>query len=139
MYNSPRNRFVAGFIGSPPMNFLDGSIKDRRLEYEEGCYTLPDRIVLALREDKASEVTLGIRPENIQLFLREMPHSIRGRTSIVQTLGSDNFVAVEVGGENIFLIRISPKENIPLDSEAWLKLDTDRVHLFDQKSGERMI
>ena len=140
VYDSPKNRFVAGFIGSPPMNFLNGILEDGKLKYDGGSYLFPDELAQKVRKNvKVSEVTLGVRPEDIRMTLKEVDHAIKGKTSIIQTLGSDNFVAIEIGRENISLVRVSPKENIPLDSDAWLVLDSDRVHLFDQKSGERII
>lgn len=140
VYDSPQSKFVAGFIGSPPMNFVNGTIKDGKLEYEGGSYLLPDELARKVhKNEKISEVTLGVRPENIRLSMKKEARAIEGKTSIIQTLGSDNFVAIEIGRENIFLVRVSPKEDIPLDSDAWLVLDMDRVHLFDQESGERLI
>ena len=139
VYDTPKNKFVAGFIGSPPMNFIEGTIKDGKLEYEGGSYLLPDKLVQKARKnEKISKITLGIRPEDIRLSMKKEAHAIKGKTSIIQTLGSDNFVAVEIQKENIFMVRVSPKEDVPLDSDAYLVLDMDRMHLFDQESGERI-
>jgi len=139
VYDSPVNKFVAGFIGSPPMNFLDGTLEGGKFEYEGSCYELPDKLSRAVRKNvKVSDVTLGVRPEDIALSFKETDNSMGGKTSIVQTLGSDNFVAVELDG-TIFMVRVAPTTEIPLDSDVWLIPKGDRVHFFDRKSGECLI
>ncbi|MDT4899140.1 MAG: multiple sugar transport system ATP-binding protein [Pseudonocardiales bacterium] len=99
LYNSPANLFVAGFIGSPAMNFLPATLEDGKLRTALGDMPLSDekRHTLESR-DSSREVLLGVRPENFEdlalVTAENKPHGITFRATIdvVESMGSDNFV-----------------------------------------------
>ena len=99
LYDSPVNLFVAGFIGSPAMNFLSGALEDGKLRTSLGDFTLSDRLRREVEsEGTGSQVIVGVRPENFEdaslVSADARPSGITFRTSIdvLESLGSDVFV-----------------------------------------------
>jgi len=95
---------------------------------------LPGEIV-PLVKDK--NVTVGIRPEDFKLSLKEGPDSIKGKSSVIETLGSDNYLYVEVS-DILVSVRLKPEEKIGEGEDVWLVFEVKRVHKFDKGSGKRI-
>ncbi|PHP66254.1 sugar ABC transporter ATP-binding protein [Zhengella mangrovi] len=108
LYRTPRNLFVAGFIGSPRMNFLTG---------EE-----------ARRRDAA---TVGIRPEHIDLSTTE--GAWKGRVTVSEHLGSDTMLHAEVDGLGTITVRADGEVGAHHGDTVWLTPQTDKIHRFDDK------
>ncbi|MEO6298703.1 MAG: ABC transporter ATP-binding protein [Paracoccaceae bacterium] len=105
LYESPNSIFVAGFIGSPKMNFLTG-----KLAADQGC------------------TTLGIRPEHIEIS----PTGIwQGDVVHTEDLGSDNYLFVEVGGQDAMIVRQPGKLKVALGSRIGLNPMPGQLHKFD--------
>jgi multiple sugar transport system ATP-binding protein len=130
LYDFPTNLFVAGFIGSQSMNFLDGTI-------QQGCFIskygtrvpLPD----AHLQTSGESVRLGIRPENLELDQADFPAKIL----TVEPTGSETQVLMQLAGQNvigIFRERIANRPGYILG----LSLQPDRIHQFDAKAGQRL-
>jgi multiple sugar transport system ATP-binding protein len=107
LYSSPSNLFVAGFIGSPAMNFLPGRLEDNRLRTSLGDFPVPDRLRQAVESRNAPrDLIVGIRPEAFEdaalVSDESKSNGITFRTTVdvVESMGSDNFVyfGVDVGG-----------------------------------------
>lgn len=139
LYHAPANRFVAGFIGSPPMNFIDGKLEEegRELFFVEGemkFKVLDDkRQKLSIYGKRA--VTLGIRPENI----RHVSKNTEGETTLavvdlVETLGNEILLYVSVNN-NSLVARVPPGENLKEGEKIILSFDLEKVHFFDVKTG----
>lgn len=116
VYEKPEDIFTAGFIGSPTMNFLNSEI-------------------FPFVKDK--NIIVGIRPEDLKLSLKEVPNSIKGKASVIETLGSDNYLYVEVS-DTLVSVRLKPEEKVLEGEEVWLVFEEKRVHRFDKNSGERV-
>jgi multiple sugar transport system ATP-binding protein len=106
LYDRPNNLFVAGFIGSPAMNFLSGTLEEGKLRTSLGDFPLTDQIRRALTEAKTDrQVIVGVRPENFEdaslVGTDNRPHGITFRTTIdvVESMGSDVFVYFTQGRE----------------------------------------
>ena len=137
LYSSPVNRFVAGFIGSPPMNFVDGraQMTDGRLAFvADGVrVNLPaDRIAAAV---SLEAITLGIRPEDLEVVVAErLPTDaprggLSGRVLLVERLGGTSHVHCEVGPYRL-LASVST-EHLPEPGDlVELQVPSARVHLF---------
>jgi ABC-type sugar transport system ATPase subunit len=137
LYRTPVNRFVAGFIGTPPMNFLTG-----RLVMENGGVEfLTEHARVAVRPERvaasrASEsITLGVRPEDLRLAPTAEPSDVRrsdrlaGRVVLVERLGGTSHVHFEVGPHRM-LASISD-ESLPLVGDTIaVRVPAERVHLF---------
>ncbi len=133
VYRAPANRFVAGFIGTPPMNFVDG-----RLENEHGGLAFVSdalRIPLAdgrrpsPRPEPSEAVTIGVRPEDLALTDTAAPNTISGQLVLAEVLGATTHLHVEMGGRR--LIAAVPSGPAP-PSEAVVNLTIDpvRLHFF---------
>lgn len=141
LYNHPKNMFVAGFIGSPQMNFLTCTIEKQKNIYYAKFYDekleLPERMndYLLMYENK--EVILGIRPENLSVSETKQKNTIRFYVDIAEMTGADYYLYGKSGNKNL-IANISSNHNIETDKEYFLKLDIDRIHIFD-KINERLI
>ncbi len=130
LYDRPGNTFVAGFIGSPAMNFLKGRV-DGGSFHADGGAVLPCPQGRQLAPGRC--VTYGIRPEHFQLHGEGLPAQV----VVVEPTGSETQVIVRVGGQElacVFRDRISAAPG----STLHIAPDPDRVHLFDEGSGLRI-
>jgi multiple sugar transport system ATP-binding protein len=135
IYTKPANKFVAGFIGSPPMNFLHGNLIEENgsyiFVYKSGKLELPKTMNQKIKtEIHQKQVVLGIRPEDIEISLTPQQNAIEGISVVTETLGSDDFVAVEVD-DQLFSVRIEPGSNFPLDQKVYLRAKEEKIHLFN--------
>ncbi|MGH9422028.1 MAG: ABC transporter ATP-binding protein, partial [Thermoanaerobaculia bacterium] len=155
LYDHPANKFVAGFIGSPAMNFVTGTISSGTpLQFvaSGGAFTLEIPPSLASRVDGlvGRPVTLGIRPEDVSvapvsgppLFTGEStivdpPVTAPARLDIVEALGNEVFVYATVGSFSL-TARIAPRPLPRLGEPVTLAFDLAKAHLFDEQTGERV-
>jgi multiple sugar transport system ATP-binding protein len=131
LYDRPNNRFVAGFIGSPSMNFIEGKVKGAGFETTSGLHLpLPARPAAA---DGAPAV-YGLRPEHIALDPNGIPVTVK----VVEPTGSETQVFVDAGGQQIVCVF---RERVTAGPGETIKIaaDPQLVHLFDAKDGKRLI
>jgi multiple sugar transport system ATP-binding protein len=138
VYYHPANVFVAGFIGSPPMNFVEGEIvHEGGTDYfTRGAlrYPIPPRLAQRLQEPgRTSSVVLGVRPESIGVS-HEGP-GIAGTVYVEEPLGSDVFLTVDVEKAHI-IVRTAPEFRSNFGEQVYLTFNPQKLYLFDQKSGE---
>jgi multiple sugar transport system ATP-binding protein len=154
LYDYPANRFVAGFIGSPAMNFITARIgrQPGGLALEMGGQTmaLPPNFLAgrpALGQYLEQPVTLGIRPEHIALAFQAeeagAPEVIRVRVEMVETLGPVNYVHFSLpdpltpeNGKISWTAALDPAVRTAPDWEMDLSFNPHRLHLFDRDSGQ---
>jgi multiple sugar transport system ATP-binding protein len=145
IYDSPVDRFVGGFIGNPPMNFLEVTI---RQDGPEGALAAevsgagsvligPARDHPGLGSRAQTTVLLGIRAEHIHLAREDSPPDglVRARCTVVEPLGSHNLLTVQVGGQQL-KVAARPEQAVGEDQELWLRLDTGRIRWLDADSGQ---
>ena len=130
LYDRPANLFVAGFIGSPAMNFVKGRIDGSGFA-ADGGFRLPITGAPAASEGRSA--VYGLRPEAIRLD----GAGLEARVHVVEPMGSETQVVADIGGQNITCvfrerIQAKPGEIIRITPEAAL------THLFDQDSGRRL-
>jgi ABC-type sugar transport system ATPase subunit len=137
LYRAPANRFVAGFIGTPPMNFVDG-----RLEHgDDAPLFVADGLRVPLGRGRATTppqpVTLGIRPEALRLARVPGDDTLSGHVVLVERLGGTSHVHVTVGLHR--LVAAVAGEPLPDVGEVMgLQVPSDAVHLFDA-DGRAMV
>ena len=138
IYNKPSNLFVAGFIGSPSMNFLQGSTVDGGKTFVFGDH----RINLAGYDGGAvlerDQAVLGVRPEHITV-LHEAPvgPSIPAVVEIDEHLGADGLLWLKAGTKDI-CVRVPVEGRLPSGTRVHLALDIAKASLFDAKSEQRI-
>ncbi len=141
LYNHPVNRFVASFIGSPAMNFLEGTIADGT--FRSPGLTVPMTGHLEPARSRGGAVTLGIRPEDLELVGKTRGQEARPGTlavtaRVVEPMGNEIFLHASLG-ETPLLARIGPEYVPEVGAEYLLELDTGRAHLFDAETGESLL
>ncbi len=130
LYNRPANRFVAGFIGSPPMNVIPVQVQAPfLLVHPEFRLSLPSGWDDRLLPYDTREALLGIRPEHLSLAL-PAPKNICGHITHLEALGSETYLTVQAEGLTL-LAKISPDETVRVGNEVWLAIAPEKVHLFD--------
>lgn len=135
VYGKPANVFVAGFIGSPPMNFAHGIIRGKSpLEIECNGKTLSPSVEQLPGSNK---VILGIRPEDIPVSSGRTGAGIEGTILIIEPAGSFNWVDIDWNG--ITFRGYAPAEaKLETGMKAWMELPSDRILVFDAASEKRL-
>jgi multiple sugar transport system ATP-binding protein len=139
LYGHPTNKFVAGFIGSPAMNFLDVGINEVSgqivAETQGFRLTVPPAKAAALRAYKGQQVAFGVRPEDVHLATGADPahHSFDATVEVVEPLGSEILLDVRAG-EHPIVARVDPGTRVKVHETVRLALDPERLHFFDFES-----
>jgi multiple sugar transport system ATP-binding protein len=135
LYDEPANLFVAGFIGSPAMNFLPGTVRIdqgvRQIELADGT-RIP--APAAVRIESGQAVIFGTRPENLSL---EVGDAIPVQVVTVEPTGADTFVVCRHLGTELAAV-FRERHSFTPGSTIYLRPDTTRCHLFDPDSGMRL-
>lgn len=147
LYSQPCNLFVAGFIGSPQMNFIDAEIKvkdgNTYLEFDGGSVKLPEGKVKKLKETgfSGSKVILGIRPEDIhddEMFLSSVDDEIDAHVDFLEPLGAETYLYLIVGSKNI-IARVNPRTTAKIGMGVKIGFDPTKIHLFDPETEKTII
>jgi multiple sugar transport system ATP-binding protein len=135
LYDTPANRFVAGFIGSPAMNFIDVTATDGKLTGPDGWTApLPDRLKNAVGSG-TRKLIAGIRPEHLELKEAEgQTATLPGRADVVEYLGNEELLHVTAVGQDVVAIVDSDNRVKPGDV-LQLLVPLNKLHLFDAESG----
>ncbi|MBD2384393.1 ABC transporter ATP-binding protein [Cylindrospermum sp. FACHB-282] len=142
LYNRPVNRFVAEFIGSPPMNFIPVEFHAPLLiTHSHFRFTLPEIWINALQKYDGQTLILGIRPEHFSLSV-PATKNLSVQVDLVENLGNDTFLAVRLSESeslatnfnNYLQVRIPPDRLIRLGEQLWLSLSPDKIHFFDPET-----
>ena len=110
LYHAPANRFVAGFIGSPKMNFIEGDMATRR-----GAHTV------------------GVRPEHLSLTAGPGKGVLTGTVRVAEQLGADTFLHVDIGRPRLLTVRTEGGRSFSHDDKVHLVPDPEKLHRFDEQ------
>jgi multiple sugar transport system ATP-binding protein len=137
LYDHPDNRFVAGFIGSPSMNFidvtLDGGEGGAMLVADGIRIPLPDELKGAFSGVTGKTIVAGVRPEHLDVIGNGATGTFDGKADVVEYLGNEELIHLSVGGLDLVAVigsehRVRPGDNLTLH------VALDKVHLFDPES-----
>jgi multiple sugar transport system ATP-binding protein len=139
IYNKPVNLFVAGFIGSPSMNFLNGTLKDGVVDLDGVTVPVHRYEFASGNENWSGNVVLGVRPEHVVVGegANQQPFSFDAVIEIVEPMGSDT-VAWSRLGSHAFTFRADAELNLTEGQTIRLGFDAARASLFDAGSGDRI-
>ena len=129
IYNNPANLFVAGFIGSPSMNFIKGDI-------ENGQFVANGCLIKNIEKDPMKDVILGIRPEDMEIVTQDPSH-IQAMIYSIELTGEQTIVTSKMDS-NFITIREDKDYESDLDIPVKIKLDITKSFLFDSLSGKRI-
>ncbi|MBD5104976.1 MAG: sn-glycerol-3-phosphate ABC transporter ATP-binding protein UgpC [Ruminococcaceae bacterium] len=141
LYFNPVNMFVAGFIGEPPMNFIEETLKGGKLDIQGNIVDLnaiADKSVLQKYEGK--EVALGFRPEAIKLAGKENvnnAYKISCKVELTELLGDNTNVYVDIKGVKSIL-KVDPHDSPEMDADLTFAIPYESVYLFDKETEKRI-
>ncbi len=150
LYDYPANQFVAGFIGTPQMNFFPAKLEKagRGVAVTFGSHQIKlskpmqDRLI---GEDYiGKDVILGVRPDDIhdeQIFIESSPDTIiEGYVDVVEKLGSENLLYLNIDGKEGYTIaRVDPRSNVQIDTTVKFAIDVKHIHIFDAETQQTML
>ncbi len=146
LYDKPVNKFVAGFIGTPPMNFIRGTMikKEGGLYFNEGKFLV--RVVNAMFKSLEAyvgrELIFGIRPEDIydKLFVSEAPseNTIKATCEIIEPMGSEAYLYLNTG-KNQLIAKVGGHDKPAINSDMDLVFDMSKVHFFDKETDKAIV
>ena len=151
VFDRPANLFVAGFIGSPQMNFFDA-----RLNKRDGKYAitvagaemeLGETAQKLLAEKNVGEkaVTAGVRPEHIEVITQAAPHTIASKVDVSEMMGSEVYLHVTAAGKDVVLrvptTKLPPEHRagIPYGTAIHFTFPADLIHLFDPETEKNLL
>jgi len=146
IYDKPANKFVSSFIGSPPINLMDGRIvkKDRKYYFDEGTFQikLVEEMYKPISVHEGKNVIFGIRSEDIydKLFVSEaMPDNlVQATCEVVEPMGSEVYLHLNTG-KHTFIARVGAHDRPAVNRDMDLAFDMSKVHFFDQDTEETII
>ena len=145
VYEKPANLFVAGFIGSPPMNFIKASIveKDSRIILDAGFFQYElekDLGEVVKKEASGSEVIIGFRPEHIILSREKDVNSVfQADVYVIEPMGSRTIVDLKVGEYLLKAVTPPTIEIPPPGQKVWVGFPVEQLHVFDAKTEKTLI
>ena len=137
IYERPANRFVAEFIGSPPMNFLPVDVVDRKLTNSYFCVDLTEVWTKALEQSRAKSLILGIRPQHFFIDT-EKESSIQIEIDLVEALGNETYVSAHLVAQpdTTLTVSLPPDKPVRVGDRLWLGMNTQKIHLFTVDDGK---
>ena len=138
VYDRPGNRFVGGFIGNPPMNFMHGTVQSDNGVYQVrvGDHLLDPgaeaKHLLQSRDGKS--ITLGIRAENMETLSAPADDALATKVIVVEPLGAQNLLTVKIGDDTV-KVSTHPTFDVKPNQDVWLRFPPDQIRWMDHESG----
>ncbi|OKP93036.1 ABC transporter ATP-binding protein [Paenibacillus sp. P32E] len=141
LYANPRNMFVAGFIGSPAMNFIDARVEEGRIRIDGAEFVLSQDAAEGLKSYNGREIILGIRPEHIygEDFAPGVSteHQMQAHIKVVEHLGSENLVYFRIGRRTV-TAKVHPETKAYINLSKQFIFDLNKARYFDPATEERI-
>ncbi len=141
VYDTPADRFVGGFIGNPPMNFIEGQVSAQNgsvnVHIGDFAITPPEGIVPALKPFEGQSVIIGIRAENIETFTKPTDNAMKVQVLVVEPLGSQNLLTIKIGTS---IVKVATHPDFPAapDGDIWLRFPIDKVRWLHRDSQKAL-
>ncbi|WP_353633839.1 ABC transporter ATP-binding protein [Halobacterium sp. NMX12-1] len=139
-YHEPANEFVAGFIGDPSMNFFDATVEDGALVTDQFDYPLSEATLADL--DGETDVTLGVRPEDIEIVPEATgDHDFAATVDVVEPLGNENNVYLQFDADDTdttFTAVVDATTPLSAGESVTARIPEETVHVFDADSGDAL-
>jgi len=145
IYEKPANIFVGGFVGTPPMNFIEANVveENNQVFFDAGFFKYQLEYELAnIVKSKASsgKVVLGFRPEDMSLSIERTPESVfQADLYVIEPMGSNIIVDLKAG-EYLLKAVVSPTAKLPsIKEKVWVYFPLEKLHIFDSKTEQAII
>lgn len=142
VYDVPADRFVAGFIGTPPMNFLEGQVRRKN---GAPCVAIGDFMLTPIPEmsDELARrdgqpIIVGIRAENMETLDAPAPDALRVKVLVVEPLGSQNLLTIQIGPD-VIKASTHPDFAVAADQDVWIRFPGDKIRWIDRETGRTII
>ena len=144
VYDHPVNKYVAGFIGSPSMNFIDGKITKNNGTFnitgQNFCFRIPDDKAALAEKYQGKDVIVGLRPEHIVVSQEreeiEPGTGFKASVWMIEPLGSEQLLHLRLENEATLVARFDPQIKFKIGETAYFAARMDRSHLFDRETEE---
>lgn len=147
IFNHPQNIFVAGFVGDPPMNFIEGTINSEgnKVTFMNQGFKVPlsdnqnKKVFNGADFTKGRSYTLGIRPEDIVISREQMDDfHAHGNVYVTSPVGKDMIIEVEIGNHRIKII--TPVDfDVDMGQDVFLRFNYDKIHYFDKDNSQSLL
>lgn len=143
VYNNPDDIWVAGFIGSPPVNLIDCSFEERK----EGGFLVHESFELSLPQDlseilsnmaQKGEIVLGFRPEDVSIIKQREENTLEAQVYALEPIGEALIVDLMIG-DDIVKVRTEADQKFKIGSHVYLKINFKKIHLFEGGTKKRII
>ncbi|WP_269523140.1 ABC transporter ATP-binding protein [Coraliomargarita parva] len=146
LYNDPQNMFVAGFIGSPPMNFFSGNcIEQGNTQFfaEEGGSTafklrLEGHLIDAARQQGSKPAVFGVRPEHIEVSANSGDDSIEAIIDVAEPMGAETYLYLNTLSGKSFIAKVEAEHAFKIGQKVHLRFNQERAALFDRESENKI-
>jgi multiple sugar transport system ATP-binding protein len=141
VYDKPADRFVGGFIGNPPMNFLEGQVRTENgsVKVHLGDFAIqpPEAIAATLKPYDGKSVTIGIRAENIETLTAPSEDALKVQVLVVEPLGSQNLLTIRIGDA---IVKVATHPDFPAapDTDIWLRFPIDKVSWINRDTDKAL-
>lgn len=139
LYDRPKTQFIAGFVGNPPMNFVDVEIEQAADQY----FARNEALRIALPADRGARaaahrgpVVMGVRPEDIAV---DPAGDVRGRVFVVEPLGRDDLLDVELDSATRVHVLADPQSKVRPGDTVTLRIDTAKIQFFDAETERSLL
>ncbi|MCP3026773.1 ABC transporter ATP-binding protein [Halobacillus sp. A5] len=143
VYDKPENVFVGGFIGSPAMNFFNGTLGEDHVEVDGVKIAVPEGKLKILREQDyiGKDIILGVRPEDMhdeQLFIDANPDKkITADIEVAELMGAESYLYSRIGDQE-FIARVDSRSDVQGGDKIEMAIDMNKVHFFDAENELRI-
>lgn len=127
LYNHPINQFVAGFIGSPKMNFIEGDMEADGFHFHGYHLDMVDSKIMGRK------ITLGIRPKDLSLTSNPKKADLKAKITHTEILGDESYVYCNVGSRMKLVVTLDGQQHLEANQEVYLVFNWDHVHCFDTR------
>jgi multiple sugar transport system ATP-binding protein len=139
VYDLPANRFVGGFIGTPPMNFMQGQVQreNGQMRVQVGDFHLrpAESLEPLLRSYDGSPILIGIRAENMETLSKPAKDALQVEVLVVEPLGSQNLLTVKIG-DDLVKVATHPTFRVEPGMDVWLRFPADKIRWVDRENGK---
>ncbi|MFW9877866.1 MAG: ABC transporter ATP-binding protein [Candidatus Thorarchaeota archaeon] len=139
VYNKPTNKFVAGFIGSPTMNFWDAKLNNDKIEFGQQEYPIYNDLVKKIKNKNVEELILGIRPEHIIITPDPHTQSFEVDISVIEFLGAETIVTFEFPDRISGMLSTPGFYDAKMGDKAYISFPTEKIHIFDKNTEINII
>jgi len=139
VYDLPTNRFVGGFIGNPPMNFMQGQVQHQngKMNVRIGNFNLMPLDVMQplLKSYEGQSILIGIRAENMEILAKPTQDALQVKVLVVEPLGSQNLLTVQIGAD-LVKVATHPAFQVTPGNDVWLRFPAEKIRWVDRDNGE---